>query len=98
MPVKTKLRCAGESHMGMVRQNNEDRVHLDPDQQHVEDQALEAAHQDRAEGRSTLVIAQTSNEHLDELNARAQAIRRQHQELGKDGFPIPGRPYEAGRD
>jgi serine/threonine protein phosphatase PrpC len=31
MPVKTKLRCAGESHMGMVRQNNEDRVHLDPD-------------------------------------------------------------------
>jgi serine/threonine protein phosphatase PrpC len=31
MPVKTKLRCAGESHVGMVRQNNEDRVHLDPD-------------------------------------------------------------------
>ncbi|MGA2736999.1 MAG: protein phosphatase 2C domain-containing protein [Bryobacteraceae bacterium] len=31
MPVKTNLRCAGESHVGMVRQNNEDRVHLDPD-------------------------------------------------------------------
>ena len=31
MPVKTKLRCAGESHVGMVRQNNEDRVYLDPD-------------------------------------------------------------------
>ena len=31
MPVKTRLRCAGESHVGMVRQNNEDRVHLDPD-------------------------------------------------------------------
>ena len=31
MPVNTKLRCAGESHVGMVRQNNEDRVHLDPD-------------------------------------------------------------------
>jgi PPM family protein phosphatase len=31
MPVKTKLRCAGESHVGMVRQNNEDRLHLDAD-------------------------------------------------------------------
>jgi PPM family protein phosphatase len=31
MPVKTNLRCAGESHVGMVRQNNEDRVYLDPD-------------------------------------------------------------------
>jgi serine/threonine protein phosphatase PrpC len=31
MPVKTKLRCAGESHVGMLRQNNEDRVYLDPD-------------------------------------------------------------------
>lgn len=31
MPVKAKLRCAGESHVGMVRQNNEDRVYLDPD-------------------------------------------------------------------
>jgi PPM family protein phosphatase len=29
MPVKTKLRSAGESHVGMVRQNNEDRVHAD---------------------------------------------------------------------
>ena len=31
MPVKTKLRCAGESHVGMVRQNNEDRVYCDAD-------------------------------------------------------------------
>jgi serine/threonine protein phosphatase PrpC len=31
MPVKTNLRCAGESHVGLVRQNNEDRVYLDPD-------------------------------------------------------------------
>ena len=31
MPVRAKLRCAGESHVGMVRQNNEDRVYLDPD-------------------------------------------------------------------
>ena len=31
MPVKTKLRCAAESHVGMVRTNNEDRVHVDPD-------------------------------------------------------------------
>ena len=31
MPAKANLRCAGESHVGMVRQNNEDRVHLDPE-------------------------------------------------------------------
>jgi len=31
MPVKTHLRCAGESHVGRVRQNNEDRVYSDPD-------------------------------------------------------------------
>ncbi|MGH3265827.1 MAG: hypothetical protein ACRDNS_27970, partial [Trebonia sp.] len=43
---------------------------------------------------STIVIAQTSNEPLDELNARAQAIRKQHRELGDDGLDIPGRPYQ----
>ena len=31
MPVKTKLRSAGESHVGMVRHNNEDRWHSDPE-------------------------------------------------------------------
>lgn len=31
MPVKTKLRCAGASHVGKVRQNNEDRVYWDAD-------------------------------------------------------------------
>lgn len=31
MPVNTRLRCAGESHVGMVRTNNEDRVYADPD-------------------------------------------------------------------
>jgi conjugative relaxase-like TrwC/TraI family protein len=70
------------------------RVHLDPDPQRVEDQALEAAQRDRAEEKNTIVIAQTSNEHLDELNARAQAIRRQHGELGEEGLEIPGRPYQ----
>jgi hypothetical protein len=39
------------------------------------------------------VIAQTSNEHLDELNARAQAIRAQHHELGDHAFDVAGRPY-----
>jgi len=39
------------------------------------------------------VLAQTSNDHLDELNARYQAIRHQHGELGTDTIPAPGRPY-----
>jgi hypothetical protein len=40
-----------------------------------------------------VVIAQTSNERLDELNARAQAIRQQHKELGPESVAVPGRPY-----
>jgi conjugative relaxase-like TrwC/TraI family protein len=70
-----------------------DRVHITSEQAHAENQALDAAHTDRATGKTTIVIAQTSNEHLDELNARAQAIRRQHHELGRETLPIPGRPY-----
>jgi serine/threonine protein phosphatase PrpC len=31
MVARTKLRCAGDSHPGMVRTNNEDRFHFDPD-------------------------------------------------------------------
>ena len=31
MPVKTNLRSAGASHVGMLRQNNEDRVYCDAD-------------------------------------------------------------------
>jgi conjugative relaxase-like TrwC/TraI family protein len=71
-----------------------DRVHLDPEQRRIEDQALDAAHHDRTDGKTTIVIAQTSNEHLDELNARAQAIRRQHRQLGQESLDLPGRPYQ----
>jgi conjugative relaxase-like TrwC/TraI family protein len=69
------------------------RVHLEPDQRQAEDTALDAAHADRRAGRRTIVIAQTSNEHLDELNARAQAIRHQHGELGDRAIALTGRPY-----
>ncbi|MGH2873724.1 MAG: AAA family ATPase, partial [Solirubrobacteraceae bacterium] len=83
----------GEIELAIRTYAARDRVHIDHHQQRVEDQALEAAHQDRTEGKSTIVIAQTSNEHLDELNARAQAIRKQHKQLGDQQLPIPGRPY-----
>ncbi len=39
------------------------------------------------------MIAQTSNERLDELNARAQAIRLEHGELGAETLSVLGRPY-----
>ena len=55
-------------------------------QRQAEDAALEAAQADREAGRRTLVIAQTSNEHLDELNARAQAIRAEHGELARSSY------------
>ncbi len=62
-------------------------------QARAEDRALESAHADRHAGRSTLVVAQTSNEHLDALNARAQAIRVQAGELGEREVALAGRPY-----
>jgi conjugative relaxase-like TrwC/TraI family protein len=70
-----------------------DRVHLETEQRQAEDNALDAAHADRRADRRTIIIAQTSNEHLDELNARAQAIRHQHQDLGDHALPLTGRPY-----
>jgi hypothetical protein len=70
------------------------RVHFHHHTQRAEDHALDAAHRDRAEGKTTTVIAQTSNDHLDALNARAQAIRHQAGQLGDDSLPVPGRPYE----
>ena len=69
------------------------RVHTGADLTRAEDAALDAAHTDRQSGRTTIALAQTSNDHLDELNARYQAIRRQHGELGTDGIAAPGRPY-----
>jgi ATP-dependent exoDNAse (exonuclease V) alpha subunit len=70
-----------------------DRVHIATEARASEDRALDAAQADREAGKSTIVIAQTSNEHLDQLNARAQAIRRQDGQLGPESLPVPGRPY-----
>jgi conjugative relaxase-like TrwC/TraI family protein len=69
------------------------RVHTGVDLTRAEDAALDAAHADTRNGRTTIVLAQTSNDHLDELNARYQAIRHQHGELGTEAIPAPGRPY-----
>jgi conjugative relaxase-like TrwC/TraI family protein len=70
-----------------------DLMHLHDAQQAAEDAALDAAYEDERTTRRTLVIAQTSNDRLDELNARAQAIRRQDRQLGHDSLPLTGRPY-----
>jgi conjugative relaxase-like TrwC/TraI family protein len=70
-----------------------DRVHITAEQPHAENQALDAAYADHSDRKTTIVIAQTSNEHLDELNARAQAIRHQYGQLGPDSLPVLGRPY-----
>lgn len=70
-----------------------DRVHVAQNQYAAEDAALQAADADRRAGVRTLVVAQTSNDHLDELNARAQALRYQAGDLGGDAMPVGGRPY-----
>jgi conjugative relaxase-like TrwC/TraI family protein len=84
----------GQHERALKEYASRDRVILTADQRHAEDAALDAAHADRQAGKRTLVIAQTSNEQLDELNARAQAIRHQDHELGPHGLPVTGRPYQ----
>ena len=84
----------GDSEAALAGYHARDRITITNDPRRAEDRALEAADADRQEGRRTLVIAQTSNEHLDALNARAQAIR--HEADGDDdgaGVAVPGRPY-----
>jgi conjugative relaxase-like TrwC/TraI family protein len=84
----------GEHNTALHGYANRGRLHIHDDQASAEDAALEAAHTDRDNGLQTIVIAQTSNHHLDELNARVQAIRLQNGELGTEGIAVPGRPYE----
>ncbi len=84
---------SGEHEQAIRSYAGRERIHIDDDPERAEDAALDAAHADRTAGKSTIVIAQTSNEHLDELNARAQAIRAQDGQLGTESLPVPGRPY-----
>jgi conjugative relaxase-like TrwC/TraI family protein len=84
----------GEHEIALAGYDARERMHLHDTQPAAEDAALDAAHDDQRAGRRTLVIAQTSNDHLDELNARAQAIRQQDHQLGVDSLPLTGRPYE----
>ncbi len=84
---------AGRHHDALRGYQSRGRLHLAGEQRTTEDQALEAAHNDRAAGRHTLVITQTSNEHLDQLNARAQAIRAHAGELGTRAIKLTDKPY-----
>jgi conjugative relaxase-like TrwC/TraI family protein len=70
------------------------RIHVAKTQRQAEDHALESAHADRQAGRTALVVVQTSNDALDGLNARAQAIRIQDGLLtGEREIALAGRPY-----
>jgi hypothetical protein len=79
--------------LALARYEDRGRVRTAGEPRIVEDRALEAAHADRQAGKRTLVIAQTSNEQLDALNARAQAIRQQDSQLGQESIAVSGRPY-----
>ncbi len=84
---------AGEHHQALTGYAQRGRVLVADRQQQAEDQALEAAHSDRHEGKTAFVVVQTSNEQLDALNARAQALRAQDNELGDQAVALAGRPY-----
>jgi len=92
---------AGEHERSLAGYAVRGRVVVEDTQQRAQDRALEAAHADRREGKTALVVTQTSNEALDELNARAQALRAQDGLLaGELTVPLAGRPYglRAGDD
>jgi len=85
---------AGEHERALAGYAARGRVVVKDTQQQAQDRALEAAHADRREGKSALVLAQTSNEQLDELNARAQALRIQDGDLAGDrAVALANRPY-----
>jgi hypothetical protein len=85
---------AGEHDQALEGYATRGRVLIADTQQQAEDRALEAAHEDRRAGHTTLVVVQTSNEQLDGLNARAQALRVQDGLLtGERSIALAGRPY-----
>ncbi|MEO8969317.1 MAG: MobF family relaxase [Solirubrobacteraceae bacterium] len=84
---------AGEHDQALQGYTARGRVVIESTQRQAEDRALEAAHTDRREGKTALVVVQTSNEQLDGLNARAQALRVQDGELGEREVALAGRPY-----
>ncbi|MDQ2896178.1 MAG: relaxase domain-containing protein [Actinomycetota bacterium] len=85
---------AGEHDQALQGYAARGRVAIEETQQRAEDRALEAAHADRREGKTALVVVQTSNEALDGLNARAQALRTQDGFLtGEHTIALAGRPY-----
>ncbi len=85
---------AGEHERALAGFARRGRVLIADTQPQAEDRALEAAHSDRQAGKTALVVVQTSNEVLDELNARAQALRAQDGLLGGEpAVPLAGRPY-----
>jgi conjugative relaxase-like TrwC/TraI family protein len=91
---------AGQHEHALTNYAERGLVAIEADQRRLEDRALDAAQADRRAGRETLVVAETSNDQLDALNARAQAIRLQDGEIGADSVPLTGRPYglRAGDD
>jgi conjugative relaxase-like TrwC/TraI family protein len=84
---------AGQHEHALANYAERGFVVIETEQRRVEDLALDAAQADRRGGRDTLVLAETSNEQLDALNARAQAIRLQDGELGTASVSLSGRPY-----
>jgi len=84
---------AGEHDQALQGYAARGRVVIEETQRQAEDQAIDAAHEDRREGKTALVVVQTSNEALDGLNARAQALRAQDGELGEQEVALAGRPY-----
>jgi len=86
---------AGEHERSLAGYAARGRVDIEASQRQAQDRALEAAHADRQAGKTALVVAQTSNERLDELNARAQALRAQDGLVvaGEPIVPLAGRPY-----
>lgn len=84
---------AGQHQRALAGYAQRGRLVLDETQARVEDLALEAAHAERRAGKNVIVVCQTSNDQLDALNARAQALRVQDRDLGEQAVPLRGRPY-----
>ncbi|MGH2823274.1 MAG: MobF family relaxase, partial [Thermoleophilaceae bacterium] len=89
---------AGDTQRAVASLEKRGRIVIAATRSEAAQSAAELWERRRSQPDGALVLCETSNEQIDELNAQLQAIRRGTGELGDARAPVPGRPYALHRD
>lgn len=84
---------AGETARAVANLDDRDRIVIAATRTEAVQRAAELWDRLRREPGGALVVCESSNEHVDELNAQLQAMRAEAGELGREQAQVPGRPY-----